>query len=306
MPELPSPAATTFSLMTWNIQWGLGVPGAGGKPKAVDLRAIADLVHHFMPDVLCLQEVCRYFPANTGDESDQASQLLSLLPAYEGYFSAATNYASAEKVGKPRRQFGNMVLVKGRVLSARELALPCPHDATIAKFTDRCATMVVARIQCDEHKPLDIGIINTHLEYSGTVQRTAQVQALASWARDALAAAPQSRPDFPKASAVITALDRPPSPAAWVLAGDFNCAPPSPELALLAANGWRDTWQVCYPALPHPPTLGVHVCLAGYQPQNFDRIYVNAYLADRTVDCQVVSKTTASDHQPVLATFSAT
>ena len=47
-----------MKLITWNIQWGLGVDGCVNLARIVDTaRGMADF------DVLCLQEVSRNFPA---------------------------------------------------------------------------------------------------------------------------------------------------------------------------------------------------------------------------------------------------
>ena len=67
-----------MKLITWNIQWGLGVDGR------VDLRRIVNTAREMADfDVLCLQEVTSNYPALAGNNGDdQFAALAALLPEY--------------------------------------------------------------------------------------------------------------------------------------------------------------------------------------------------------------------------------
>ncbi|MGZ5241322.1 MAG: endonuclease/exonuclease/phosphatase family protein [Caldimonas sp.] len=65
-----------MKLVTWNIQWCLGVDGRVDPKRIVgEARAFCDF------DVLCLQEVAANFPALQGSAGeDQFALLAALLP----------------------------------------------------------------------------------------------------------------------------------------------------------------------------------------------------------------------------------
>ena len=112
-----------MKLITWNIQWGLGIDGR------VDLERIVstarDLAHF---DVLCLQELADNFTGLEGhDGSDQFSEIAErLLPEYRLFGVFGVDVAA--DAGR-RRRFGNAIATRYGVLSARRHALPWPADA---------------------------------------------------------------------------------------------------------------------------------------------------------------------------------
>jgi endonuclease/exonuclease/phosphatase family metal-dependent hydrolase len=67
-----------MKLITWNIQWGLGLDGRCDLARVVaDAKRIADF------DALCLQEVSDNFPELKGnDGANQFAELARLLPDY--------------------------------------------------------------------------------------------------------------------------------------------------------------------------------------------------------------------------------
>jgi endonuclease/exonuclease/phosphatase family metal-dependent hydrolase len=92
-----------MKLITWNIQWALGVDGRMDPARVVShARAMADF------DVLCLQEVSDNFPElAANDGADQFAAFARLLPDYTAIDGIALDIA--DEKGR-RKRFGNMIL----------------------------------------------------------------------------------------------------------------------------------------------------------------------------------------------------
>ncbi|MEM8744696.1 MAG: endonuclease/exonuclease/phosphatase family protein, partial [Pseudomonadota bacterium] len=91
-------------ILTWNIQWGKGVDGR------VDLKRIADVIRSMGdPDIICLQEVSRFFVELDGG-TDQVRDLSDLFPDHTCWFGAAVDMIGEKDPHDPRRSFGNMIL----------------------------------------------------------------------------------------------------------------------------------------------------------------------------------------------------
>src|SRR5688572_4117242 len=92
-----------MKLITWNIQWGLGMDGK------VDLeRMVAHAASMADFDVLCLQEVSDNFSnlkANPGN--DQFAEVAALLPGHTAIEGVALDIPDG---AGGRRRFGNMIL----------------------------------------------------------------------------------------------------------------------------------------------------------------------------------------------------
>ena len=80
-----------MKLITWNIQWGLGLDGRCDLARIVaDAKRIADF------DVLCLQEVSDNFPELKGTRgADQFAALARLLPDYTAVEGVALDIRTA-------------------------------------------------------------------------------------------------------------------------------------------------------------------------------------------------------------------
>ena len=152
-----------------------------------------------------------------------------------------------------------------------------------------------------------IGVINAHLEYASLLQRERQLQALADLVGERLAGAAATGcpapAGFPPSEGPFTPVTPAPVSDMWILAGDFNCAPERGELACLALVPLCDAWSCLVPGLPPAPTLGVHICPPGMQPQSFDRAYLSPAVAAKVKYCEVLADVTASDHQPLIVEF---
>ena len=150
-----------MKLVTWNIQWGLGLDARVDLARIV--RAARELADF---DVLCVQEVADNFPKLEGnDDRDQFAELASLLPAFRMIEGFGVDVAGE---GARRRRLGNAIFSRYSVLSARRHALPWPADA---------GKESMARVAVEAVLQTPMGalrVTTTHLEYYSDVQRRAQ------------------------------------------------------------------------------------------------------------------------------------
>ena len=93
-----------MELVTWNIQWGLGLDGRVDLARIVKTaRDMADL------DVFCVQEVADNFPdLDDNDDADQFAELSRLLPGFtrvEVFGSPAVNWVRVDVTPESRQVF---------------------------------------------------------------------------------------------------------------------------------------------------------------------------------------------------------
>jgi endonuclease/exonuclease/phosphatase family metal-dependent hydrolase len=278
-----------MQVLTWNIQYGLGVDGS------VDLRRIARrslaLGRGAPPDVICYQEVAVGYPELDGGlGADQPALLAAALPEYRALFRAA--------IDRPEggRRFGNMVLSRLPVHDVAAHILPEPP----APDTKTMRRLAIEASIGTPRGPLRI--VTTHLAYHDEAQRAVQTARLRALYAEATArqhrpgAAPPDGPYVPAPAAEAT-----------VLCGDFNLLPDAdPYLALQApfddgTPALVDAWRARYGDRPHDPTCGLFDREQWDEgPHCRDYFFVTPDLAARTVDLVVDLETDASDHQPLL------
>ena len=279
-----------MKLITWNIQWCRGCDGRVSPARIIAAaREMADF------DVLCLQEVAsNYADLPGGRGENQYDTLAGFLPGYVLIEGPATD---AFAPGGSRRQFGNALATRLPVVQVYRHLLPWPPDSA-APNMQRAALEVVLG---GPSGPLRV--TTTHLEYYSETQRRAQIERLRDLQIEAAghaAAPPRPR----KNGGPIEPLPR---PASSILTADFNFRPEDASHARLQAPlgpdvpAYRDAWQLRYPGVPHPPTLGVHDKEQWPGPAfACDFIFVTEDLAARVEEVVVNEATQASDHQPVL------
>lgn len=282
----------TISILSWNIQFGLGVDGR------VDLARIASVCAAMGDaDVLCFQEVSDGFDALAPDAGrDQVAELAALFPRHAPVFVPAVD---RREPGGRRRRFGNMILSRLPVLDVVAHALPRPADPRVIHMRRQALEVVVAA------GARALRVVTTHLEYHSLTQRLAQARHLAAleaeW-HDANAAPP------PAGKGPYGAL---PPIDGTVLCGDFNFPLDETSYAATidaAANGAQfiDAWPALYGATPHDPTCGVHDHQQWKQGAHArDFFFVSASLRARLLALTVDTATDASDHQPLLLTLAA-
>jgi endonuclease/exonuclease/phosphatase family metal-dependent hydrolase len=278
-------------LITWNIQWGLGIDGRVDLARILGTaRSIADF------DVLCVQEVADNFPGLEGnDERDQFAELSALLPGFHRIEGYGVDVAGDE--GR-RRRFGNAIFSRYSVLSARRHALPWPADG--AK-----STMPRVAVEATLQAPRGaLRITTTHLEYYSDMQRRAQALRLRNLHDEACHRA--ALPTRPAEQDANPTFDPTPQTASAILTGDFNFPPENPaydEIQHTLAGGapaYVDAWKLAHGHKPHTPTFCVHASGYSKTPYCCDFVFVSADLAARVRAIDVDSATQASDHQPVL------
>ena len=281
-----------FNLITWNIQWARGCDGV------VDLRRIVDTARGLADfDVLCLQEVASNYPGLAGSTGeDQPALLAQLLPGYAPLFGVATDVLANDR---SRRTFGNMILSRLPVVQIFRHLLPWPVDPAV---TSMQRVLIEAVIEAPFGA---LRVMTTHLEYYSAAQRAAQVDRIRELHTEAALRARLER-ERDTSAGPFRSMRR---AASAILTADFNFRPDDPlhdRLAAPCGDGvpaLRDAWQVRYPGVPHPPSLGLFD--REQWPAAFccDFIYVTEDLCPRVVAVSIDQHTAASDHQPVLLTL---
>jgi len=278
------------SIITWNIQCGLGCDGEHNLTRIADnIRATADA------DVICLQEVSRFMTElDAGKGEDQVEILTALFPGYQVFFGAAIN--QSDDHSSNRRQFGNLILSRLPVLQVFFHTLPQPHDAGLKHMPRQLSEAVV------ECAAGPLRILTTHLEYHSSIQRMAQVNAIHElhnqicdnirW------------PGLNPGSGPYNHIAR---PETTVICGDFNFTPNSAEYNKLL-SGFRyetaplqDAWRVHNNDKPHAPTCGIfdqRQWPEGAHTRDF--FFITADLSGKINNLDVNVVTDASDHQPLL------
>jgi endonuclease/exonuclease/phosphatase family metal-dependent hydrolase len=285
-----------MKLITWNVQWCRGVDGKVDPARIVEhARAIADF------DVLCLQEVANNFPhprlAGSRGEN-QFAEFARMLPGYLPVPGIAVDVpAESGSRGGVRRHFGNMILSRLPVGQVFRHLLPYPVDVGV-KGMPRIAVEAVI-----ESRLLPVRVITTHLEYYGTLKRSAQVDALRAIYAEGSGHARRGEITDAGGSPFRTR----PRPASTVITGDFNLEPDDALHARMMAPfddmtpALHDAWELAHPGVPHPSTFKIYEKERPDEPElHCDFIFVSADLASRVREVRVDQQTQASDHQPVL------
>jgi len=272
-------------IITWNIQWGLGIDGRVDLGRIVtDARKLADF------DVLCLQEVSDNFPDLKGNSGEnQFAALAALLPAYTAVEGVALDVPDG--IGG-RRRFGNMIL--SRLPVAQVLRYTLPWEAA--------ATRNMPRLLLDaaiETPAGPVRIMTTHLEYSSDRLRRAQVEGIREAHRTACERMITPREEGPGTYALF------PTAASAVLMGDFNMRPDDPVKKRISdpvAEGvpaLLDAWSAVHAKTPHPASFCLYEQSNG-PPHCCDFMFVTEDLAPRTAPTAYDQSTQASDHPPAL------
>ncbi|TIN00206.1 MAG: EEP domain-containing protein, partial [Mesorhizobium sp.] len=208
-----------MKLVTYNIQYGIGLDGK------YDVGRIADAVRG--ADVIALQEVTRNNPRN-GDR-DMVAEIGEALPDY--FVAYASNFEvnigsrlDAGRAVTRTFQLGNMVLSKTPIHLSRNLLLPRSRSLERMNFQRGALEALI-------ETPLGfIRFYSTHLDHRSPVERQSQIrflrQRLLNYALEGggLSGIPEiGLPDLPY-------------PEAFIVMGDFNMLPGSPEYVELAGR----------------------------------------------------------------------
>lgn len=261
-----------WRIATFNIRHGLGRDGR------VDLARTARTIAALQVDAIGLQEVDVAYGPRSGHE-DQASRLAELL-GWEVAFGAALDLPPL-RPGDPRRRYGVALLTPHALTGPVMHALPA-HPGAPARHEPR--GVLHAQVTRGGGDALDLLV--THLDNDLPRHRTAEVLGILRRAEG------------------IT------GPA--VLLGDLNAAPHRPELAPLAAAGWREAADALrgpgrslrdlpvLSALTGSPARPTHP--ARVPVRRIDSLWVRG--AVDVLDL-ATGPLTDSDHRPVVATLRA-
>lgn len=278
-----------MKLVTWNIQWGLGVDGRFDLARIVEhARSLADF------DVLCLQEVADNYPDLEGSAGEnQFAAFARLLPGFTLVEGAAVDVPDG---AGGRRRFGNALL--SRLPVGQVFRHSLSWKAAEARSMPRL--MIDAMIEAPFGP---VRVMTTHLEYSHTALRAAQVESIRAIHADTAA-----RTVRPPLEGGIAPFAPQPVTASAILCGDFNMKPDDASKARLEAPfddgtpALVDLWRQAHPQAAHPPSFCLYDQTYG-APHCCDFVFATTDIAGRLVSIDYDLATRASDHQPVVVTF---
>lgn len=206
-------------LVTYNIQYGIGLDGR------YDVGRIADAVRS--ADVIALQEVTRNNPKNGG--RDMVAELGDALPDYFAVYGSnfEANIGSVIENGHAVTrtfQLGNMVLSKTPIHLSRNLLLPRSRSFEAMNFQRGALEALI-------ETPLGfVRFYSIHLDHRSPVERVSQIQflrqRLLNYALEGGALSGVAEIGLPEL----------PHPEAFVAMGDFNMLAGSPEYVELAGR----------------------------------------------------------------------
>ena len=267
----------TIKVVTYNIQYGIGLDGAYNLERIVD--AVKDA------DIIAFQEVTRGFMKN--GSRDMVAEIEALLPDRftVAHMPADVDFGSRIEDGKAvqtRFQFGNMVVSRWPILSSRGHLLP---------RSMRTSTLNLQRGALEALIETPTGAIrfySVHLDHIDPDERINQILALKDIAFS-----------VPHTGTAVTGLrefgfEELPQSEDFILLGDFNLEPDLAEYRdMLAENGnlvdasaTDSGWSWTDPEKKEPN-------------KRLDYGFATPALAERVGHVVVDQTTEGSDHMPV-------
>jgi len=278
---------------SYNIQYGFGLDGR------YDPERIAKSLEG--ADVIALQEVTRGFVRN--DYADMPAAIAALFPDHFWVYGPACDMhavAPEGEVSPPRGtrfQFGNMVLSRWPILSTRTLLLP--RSRTVEKINlQRGATEAVIAAPGGA-----IRVYSVHLDHVSADERIAQLHHLT----DRVNAFIQEGSSL--SGAHEFGLSEPLLPEDYVIMGDFNMEPESPEYCAFAGSVDRFYGRTARIGTP----IDAFAALGAHKPGNYswmdpkdygkrmhlDYCFVSCGLKDRLKSAVIDTDSLGSDHFPL-------
>jgi endonuclease/exonuclease/phosphatase family metal-dependent hydrolase len=286
-----------MQVVSYNIQFGTGRDGQ------INLARIADSVRG--ADLIALQEVERH--AKRTAMVDQAAALAGLLEEYYWVYGPGMDL-SADVMGPGglpyhrRRQFGNMLLSKTPILTARNHLLP--KMGTLGPFSlQRSALEGV--IHSPKGKALRV--ISVHLSHLSDADREPQVTRLLEIHHRAYHEGPGWCGSEVK-EAFSEGIDAAPMPREALITGDFNFTWRSALYSRIAgpmsdAYGrmpYRDGLIDAWVATGHREDEGC-TCHSGSiaDGERIDYCFVSSDLLGQLRQTWIDNEAVGSDHQPI-------
>jgi len=278
---------------SYNIQYGFGLDGR------YDLERIAKSLEG--ADVIALQEVTRGFVRN--DYADMPAAIAASFPDHFWVYGPGCDIhavAPEGQVSPPRGtrfQFGNMVLSRWPILSTRTLLLP--RSRTVEKINlQRGATEAVIAAPGGAMR-----VYSVHLDHVSADERIAQLHHLT----DRINAFIQEGASL--SGAYEFGLSELPLPEDYVIMGDFNMEPESPEYCAFAGSADRFYGRTARTGTP----VDAFAALGAYKPGNYswmdpkdhgermhlDYCFVSCGLKDRLKSAVINTDSLGSDHFPL-------
>jgi endonuclease/exonuclease/phosphatase family metal-dependent hydrolase len=286
-----------MQFVSYNIQYGTG------RDHVVDLARIANAVRG--ADVIALQEVER-FSQRTG-MVDQPAALAALLPGYHWVYGPGMDLnadvvAPGGGIVQQRRQFGNMLLCKTPILTARNHMLP--KFGTLVQFSlQRCALEGVIATAGGRH----LRVYSLHLSHLDDGDRAPQIEHLLNVHTRAFGEGPGWCGGGVNAG-MTEGLPSAPMPREAVLMGDFNMKAASPLYARIVGplspeygrmnglDGFVDAWVVAGNAEGVGTTCHSGTFSTGHR---IDYCFVSSEHASRIRRAWIDEDADGSDHQPI-------
>lgn len=281
-----------MKLVSYNIQYSLGKDGT------YNLERIVEAINS--ADIIALQEVTRNFIPS--ENPDQPEVIAKLLPNYYWIYGPQVDLDASIRgedgmVINRRIQFGNMLLARWPILSSRLLLLP-----KMRTFDKHNAQFGALEGVVDlPSGPLRV--YSVHLNYLSSAERMAQIEYLLPLLLD-----------MPREGGVVSGpgwrkFKQVPISQDFVLLGDFNLAPDSPEYTRIVGEpdyyyGSRivsqhlvDMWV----QTGHSKEEGITWYDSGKNFESGLRIdygFVSAGLATKVNRAWIDKDASGSDHQP--------
>jgi len=283
-----------MKFVSYNIQYGKGKDGR------FDLERIADELAG--ADVIALQEVERFW-RRSGDE-DQPKILSRLFKQYHWVFAAGVDVSADAvtadgEVRRRRRQFGNMLLARYPIVSARNHLLP--KYASLGPLSvQRSALEGVINVN-----GCVLRCYSVHLTHLTAMTRLAQVDRLLAIHQSAVREGGPITGSLEAAGLEDQGIEMN-MPRDAILMGDFNFEPDSDEYARIVGpvseyggrvsnpDGFVDAWT----AAGHNVNAGVTADIYG-RPVRLDYCFVSSVLQDHIRSASIDDAAQGSDHQPL-------
>ncbi|MCZ8177916.1 MAG: endonuclease/exonuclease/phosphatase family protein [Rhizobium sp.] len=280
-----------MKFVSYNIQYGFGQDGR------FDPDRIAGSIRD--ADVIALQEVTRGYSRN--GYADLVETFSALFPDYFVAFGPACDVLVDHSVidGRLRErrfQFGNMVLSRYPILASRNLLLP--RSRTFDKLNlQRGALEAVIDAPGGA-----LRVYSVHLDHVSPDERIAQIAFLKDRVFGYLSEGGALT------GAIEFAVSDPPLPEDFLVMGDFNMEPESPEY--IAMVGRNDAYYGRAPRAGLPTDVEAHlkarpeggyswISEDGSRRMHLDYCFVSGGLVSRLKTCRVDVSARGSDHLPV-------
>jgi len=281
-----------MKLVSYNIHYGVGRDGVYDLPRIVERLAGADII--------ALQEVSRNLVRNGGE--DMVARLAEMLPDHFQVFGAAMDIdVSAAIPGampsdSRRFQFGNMVLSRWPIATARNLLLPRTRRLSSGNLQRAALEALIIT------PSVPLRVYSVHLDHLSHEERILQIRHL----KERVYA-------FPVEGGAITGaaeygFPEPPCPDEFVMMGDFNMISGSRDYHAMTGEpdpqkGRHLLWDQPVDAFALKPLPASAVTfLDDTKPESskvIDYAFLHAALAPRVVGVSIDADAMGSDHLPV-------